>query len=324
MTSRHTTPSSSVAIAPRAPMVSVVVPVYNEAESVHMLHKELVLALDVLHMPYELIFVNDGSTDHTASVLASLYPIEIVHLPNNKGQSTAMREGIRRAKGSLIVTLDGDGQNPPYEIPRMVRVLLSHPDVDVLSGWRKYRHDTIGKRIASRTAYSLRQLLFRDGIRDAGCSLRVYRRHVFDQLPLAGELHRFMLPMIGWNGYSIAEMVVQHRSRKAGTTKYNWKRGIRSIRDMFMLQAWRTYKSHTNTVLYNRSLFGYGVSLACATLGVYHFSGHMSESLAIGLTWMSSAVVLAIASTISMHLYTHSTRVLIPEHVHVHRLATRA
>ena len=286
--------------------VSVVVPVYNEEGNVAALHAELLQALEITHKRFELIFVNDGSTDNTQRELETLSPITIVHLLNNSGQTTAMRAGIEQARGTYIVTMDGDGQNPPYEIPRMLRQLEQHPDLDVISGWRKHRHDTMSKRFASRCAYLLRQLFFQDKIYDAGCSLRVYRAAALAHLPLRGELHRFMLPMIQWNGFEIAELVVHHRSRHSGATKYTWKRAIRSIRDMTILSLWRAQKEESVSTWYSITLFTLGLATACFGLGVYSAFDTQFAIQSIAPVWASASAVLAAIGYLTWRLHVHA------------------
>lgn len=222
--------------------ISVVVPVYNEEGNVAKLHSEIEAACEKAGYEYEIIFVNDGSSDRTDEICRTLVPLKYIQFRKNFGQTAAMDAGIKAATKDFIATLDGDGQNDPADIPRMVDYLLEH-DLDVVSGWRKNRKDTLMKRFTSRGANFLRYLLVHDGIHDSGCSLKIYRRECFKGVNLYGEQHRFIPAILQMKGFRVGEIVVNHRPRTSGKTKYNWKRTIKGFVDMISVWFWHKYAS---------------------------------------------------------------------------------
>ncbi|MFA6512077.1 MAG: glycosyltransferase family 2 protein [Patescibacteria group bacterium] len=220
---------------------SVVIPVHNEEENVIPLHQELLEVLQHLGKAFEIIFIDDGSTDGTFGRLQSLHPVKIIRFRKNFGQTAAMDAGFRAARGNVIITLDGDRQNDPHDIP----ALLSKLDegYEVVSGWRWQRKDTHMKHFVSRGANVLRGLLIKDQIHDSGCSLKVYRKECFENLNLFGEMHRFIPAILGWQGFKVGELKVSHRPRIAGKTKYGWKRIVKGFVDMISVWFWRKYSN---------------------------------------------------------------------------------
>lgn len=224
------------------PGISVVVPVYNEEGNVAELHREIKEVCEKSGYDYEIIFINDGSTDGTDKICRKLIPLKYICLRKNFGQTAAMDAGIKAATKELIVTMDGDGQNDPADIPNMIDYLLEE-DLDVVSGWRKNRKDNAMKRFVSRGANLLRYILIHDGIHDSGCSLKVYRKECFKGVNLYGEQHRFIPAILQIKGFKVGEMVVNHRPRTSGYTKYNWKRTIKGFVDMISVWFWHKYAS---------------------------------------------------------------------------------
>lgn len=220
--------------------VSVVVPVYNEEGNVWQLHQEIVAVCEENGYQYEIIFVDDGSTDKTVELCRELRPLKLIELRKNFGQTAAMDAGIKAAQYDYIVTMDGDRQNDPADIPGMLRYLQEN-NLDVVSGWRKNRKDTFMKRFTSRGANLLRHLIVHDGIHDSGCSLKVYRRECFEGINLYGEQHRFIPAILKIKGFTVGEYVVHHRPRVAGKTKYNWKRTVKGFVDMISVWFWNRY-----------------------------------------------------------------------------------
>ena len=220
--------------------ISVVVPVFNEEGNIAKLHKEIKDVCEDNGYEYEIIFVNDGSTDRTDEVCRTLTPLKLITMRKNFGQTAAMDAGIKAAKYDYIVTMDGDGQNDPADIPNMLKYLHEH-DVDVVSGWRKNRKDTFMKRFVSRGANFLRYLMVHDGIHDSGCSLKVYKKECFKGVNLYGEQHRFIPAILKIKGFTVGEVVVNHRARTSGYTKYNWKRTIKGFVDMISVWFWNKF-----------------------------------------------------------------------------------
>lgn len=220
--------------------ISVVVPVFNEEGNIAKLHKEIKDVCEDNGYEYEIIFINDGSTDRTDEVCRTLTPLKLITMRKNFGQTAAMDAGIKAAKYDYIVTMDGDGQNDPADIPNMLKYLHEH-DVDVVSGWRKNRKDTFMKRFVSRGANFLRYLMVHDGIHDSGCSLKVYKKECFKGVNLYGEQHRFIPAILKIKGFTVGEVVVNHRARTSGYTKYNWKRTIKGFVDMISVWFWNKF-----------------------------------------------------------------------------------
>lgn len=220
--------------------LSIVVPVYNEEGNVAELHREIKEICVQKQYDYEIIFIDDGSTDKTVEICRGLSPLKFIRLRRNSGQTAAMDAGIKAAEKDFIVTMDGDRQNDPADIPVMLEYLLEH-DYDMVSGWRKDRKDTFMKRFVSRGANMLRYLLVHDGIHDSGCSLKIYRKECFKGINLYGEQHRFIPAILKIKGFTVGEVVVHHRPRTAGKTKYNWKRTFKGFVDMISVWFWNKY-----------------------------------------------------------------------------------
>lgn len=220
--------------------ISVVVPVYNEEGNVEELHKEIKEVCVSNNYDYEIIFINDGSCDRTDELCKTLKPLKYICMRKNFGQTAAMDAGIKAAKYDYIVTMDGDRQNDPTDIPKMLEYMEKN-NFDVVSGWRKNRKDTIMKKFTSRGANFLRGIIVKDDIHDSGCSLKVYKRECFNGVNLYGEQHRFIPALLKIKGFTIGEIVVNHRPRTAGVTKYNWKRTVKGFVDMISVWFWNKY-----------------------------------------------------------------------------------
>jgi len=223
------------------PYLSVVVPLYNEEGNARELHKRIKDACQNLGKSFEIIFVDDGSTDGTAKDCEGLSPLKLIKFRKNFGQTAAFDAGIKEAQGEIVITMDGDLQNDPADI----KLLLEEMDkgFDVVSGWRWQRKDTFMKKFFSRTANLLRKILIQDNIHDSGCSLKAYRRECFKGIDLFGEMHRFIPAILQLEGYKVSEVKVSHHPRVRGKTKYNWRRGIKGFVDMISVFFWRRYAS---------------------------------------------------------------------------------
>lgn len=221
------------------PYLSVVVPLYNEEGNVAELHRRIYEAVQKIGRPFEIIFIDDGSSDKTIDMTVSLSPLTLIRFRKNFGQTAAFDAGIKAAKGEIIITLDGDLQNDPADIPLLLEKI--DEGYDVVSGWRHKRKDSLMKRFFSRGANLLRTVLVKDGIHDSGCSLKAYRRECFKEVDLFGEMHRFMPALLALDGFRVTEVKVSHHPRVHGVTKYNWKRAIKGFVDMIAIWFWRKY-----------------------------------------------------------------------------------
>ncbi|HWU24490.1 MAG TPA: glycosyltransferase family 2 protein [Candidatus Paceibacterota bacterium] len=257
------------------PLISIVVPVYNEEGNVANLYRELREVMDRFGEGYELIFVNDGSTDGTHTALSKLTGSIIVDLARNYGQSTALDAGFRAAKGEIIVSLDGDGQNDPHDIPKLLEA-LTDPDVDVVAGWRVERKDRRGIRVLTVLGRRFRGWIIGDQIHDSGCTLRAYRRAAVESVDLFGEMHRFLLALFVWKGFRVIEIPVNHRSRKAGISKYGYSKAVRAAIDMIYI--WFLYRYSERPL----HLFGY-LGFTTFGLGLVSLGFTLHDKLALGL-----------------------------------------
>lgn len=260
--------------------LSVVVPFYNEEGNIVELHNEIVDMCEKAGYDYEIIFINDGSTDRTDEICRSLAPLKYIQFRRNFGQTAAMDAGIKAATKGLIITMDGDRQNDPEDIPHMIEYLLKE-NLDVVSGWRRSRKDTLAKRFVSRGANVLRYLLIHDGIHDSGCSLKVYRRECFKGVNLYGEQHRFIPAILEIKGFKVGEIEVNHRARISGKTKYNWKRTVKGFVDMISVWFWHKYASRPLHLLGGMgSLFGI-LGMICGVWSILLFAGgyKMSDNI---------------------------------------------
>lgn len=213
--------------------VSLVIPVYNERENLAPLVDEIAAALTGRR--YEIVTVDDGSTDGSLETLKLLKrahpPLHIVAFAAHAGQTAAFAAGFRVARGSVIVTLDADGQNDPADIPALLDE-LARSDAAAVAGYRAARQDTAWKRLQSRIANGVRNRLNHETIRDTGCSLKAFRADAVLDLPLFTGMHRFLPTLVKMRGGAVAEVPVRHRPRRFGTTKYGmWNRVFRSLAD---------------------------------------------------------------------------------------------
>jgi glycosyltransferase involved in cell wall biosynthesis len=250
--------------------ISFVIPVYNEAESIQKLHEEVVIVAKRQNYDFEIIIVDDGSTDNTEKVLKNLSPLTYIQLRRNFGQTAAMDCGIKEASGELIVTMDGDGQNDPADIPKLIHYLKDN-DLDIVSGWRKNRKDPLMKKFSSRMANLLRAIILNDGLHDSGCSLKVYKAECFKGISLYGEIHRFIPALLKVKGFKIGEIIVNHRPRQTGHTKYNWTRGVKGILDMINVWFWHKYAVRPLHLLGGLGALSFSLGLLVAAIGIIFY-----------------------------------------------------
>jgi dolichol-phosphate mannosyltransferase len=212
------------------PAVSVVVPLFNEEENVPILQAELVAALAGIR--HEIIFVDDGSTDQTRARLTGSDEVRILHFEQNAGQSAAIHAGANAARGAVVVLIDGDLQNDPADIPRLLAEI--ERGADLVCGYRARRKDTLIKRLTSWVANSVRSRFTKDGVRDTGCTLKAMRRECVRTLVPFKGMHRFIPALVKGAGYRLVEIPVNHRARKFGQSKYGLgNRALRATIDMF-------------------------------------------------------------------------------------------
>ncbi len=226
--------------------LSVVIPIRNEAASIVELHRELTQTLSAWGRPYEIIIVDDGSTDESFAMLAGLQAVDshlrVIRFRRNFGQTAAFTAGFDHARGAVIVTSDGDLQNDPRDIPPMVEKL--ERGFDIVCGWRKDRKDAfISRRLPSAIANRLISVATGVRLHDYGCSLKVFRAEIVKSLRLYGEMHRFLPAIASEQGVSIEEVVVNHRPRRHGRSKYGIGRSIRVILDLVTVKFLLSYST---------------------------------------------------------------------------------
>jgi len=210
-----------------SPQLSVVVPVFNEQDNVAPLVAEIVAALRGL-LPFEIVYVDDHSRDDTLQVLQALKAevpeLRVIHHVTQSGQSTAVRNGVKAARGAWIATLDGDGQNDPADIPKLLDQRDSAGTDEALklfAGWRVNRQDSGSKRWASRWANAIRSRMLRDDTPDTGCGIKLFERAAFLELPYFNHMHRYLPALMQRAGWKTVSVPVNHRQRGSGTSKYN-------------------------------------------------------------------------------------------------------
>jgi glycosyltransferase involved in cell wall biosynthesis len=218
--------------------ISVVVPVFNEEENLPVLIAKMVEALKEIGTPYEMIFVDDGSSDGSLKVLkemASRYShLRMIKLKKNRGLSSALLAGMREARGGKIVTLDADLQNDPEDIPKLLRYLDQY---DMATGWRQKREDPWLKKISSRMANAIRNRLSGEEIKDSACTLRAFKRECVQNIPVFNGMHRFLPALVKMEGYRIIEVPVIHHPRKFGKSNYTIRnRMVRAFIDLLAVR----------------------------------------------------------------------------------------
>jgi dolichol-phosphate mannosyltransferase len=225
-------------------VISVVIPVHNEERSVALLLDELGSALDPLGQPWEAVFVDDGSTDGTFSALTRLHDaadnVRIVRLRRNFGKAAALQAGFEEAQGDIVVTIDGDLQDDPAEIPRLLAKL--DEGFDLVSGWKTKRRDPLTRRIPSRVFNGVTSRISGLRLHDLNCGLKAYRAEVVRGLRLYGELHRFVPVLAHYRGFRVAELPVNHRPREHGRSRYGVERYVRGFLDLLTVTFMGRYR----------------------------------------------------------------------------------
>ncbi len=218
--------------------ISIVIPVYNEVDALPELYRGIAATLDRMALSSEIVFADDGSTDGSAAILDAFAAdderVRVLHLSRNFGQTAALMAAIRNSTGEVVVAMDGDGQNDPADIPRLLDKL--EEGYDVVSGWRVHREDrALSRRLPSRVANWLISALLHVPLHDYGCTLKTYRREVVEDVRLYGEMHRFIPIYAAWQGAHVGELPVAHHPRRFGQSKYGLGRIARVLLDLFIL-----------------------------------------------------------------------------------------
>jgi dolichol-phosphate mannosyltransferase len=243
-------------------VLSVVVPVHNEERSVALLYDELRSALEPLEIDWEAVFVDDGSTDGTFAALTRLHAgadnVRVVRLRRNFGKAAALGAGFDQARGETVVTIDGDLQDDPFEIPRLLAKL--DEGFDLVSGWKAHRRDPLSRRVLSRIFNRVTSLFSGVRLHDMNCGLKAYRAEVVHGLRLYGELHRFIPVLAHYRGFRIAELPVNHRPREHGRSRYGIERYLRGFLDLLTVSFIGRYRHRP------LHLFG-GLGLVLGLLG---------------------------------------------------------
>jgi glycosyltransferase involved in cell wall biosynthesis len=225
--------------------LSIVIPLFNEEENVKELHEKLKKTLDSLDKEYEILFIDDGSTDKTLSILEEIQAhdkrVLVLSLRRNFGQTAAFAAGFDFARGDVIFTMDGDLQNDPADIPKLLELMK---DNDLVSGWRKKRKDPfLTRRLPSKIANWLISNVTGVKLHDYGCSLKAYRRDVIKNLKLYGEMHRFIPAVASWYGVRIAEVETVHYPRLKGRSKYGISRTIKVVLDLITVKFLQSFST---------------------------------------------------------------------------------
>ncbi len=219
-------------------MYSVIVPVKNEEQNILPQLEEITAVMRSVNAPFEVVYIDDGSTDSSWKILCQAqetYPeLRLLRLDRNHGQSAATDAGIRYAHGDVLITLDGDMQNDPADIPAM---LAKIGEADMVCGYRARRNDSAWRKVQSRIANGIRNKLTGDTIIDTGCSLKIFRRECFEKVKFFNGMHRFMPTLARLEGFTIAQVPVNHRPRQRGKTKYNFgNRALVSLKDLLAVR----------------------------------------------------------------------------------------
>jgi glycosyltransferase involved in cell wall biosynthesis len=255
--------------------LSIVIPLYNEMESLDELTEKIAKTLSKINITkYEFCFIDDGSTDDSLSVLKKLQlkysQIRILSFRKNYGKSIALAEGFKLASGNIIITMDADLQDDPEEIPNLIEKVNS--GYDMVSGWKRRRKDPLRKTIPSKLFNFTTSLITGIKIHDFNCGLKAYKREVIKDIPVYGELHRYLPVLAHWKGYNVGEIIVRHHPRKFGISKYGWRRFFHGFFDLLTVLFITRYQQKP------LHLFGF--------FGLISFSSGVIISLYLTILWI--------------------------------------
>jgi glycosyltransferase involved in cell wall biosynthesis len=261
--------------ADTAPEVSVLVPVLNEEGTVEELSSRVAAVLGGLGRSYEIVFVDDGSTDATAERVRAAHAadprVKLVRLRRNFGKAAALTAGLDHSRGTIVITMDGDLQDDPEEIPRFLEA-IEEGGLDLVSGWKKRRRDPFLKRISSKLFNRATRTLARVDLHDFNCGFKGYRREVLDQVSIYGELHRYIPVLASRRGFRVGEIAVHHMPRRSGVSKYGWDRYYKGLLDLLTVLFLTRYTP--------RPLHLFGV------LGLALLGGGFAVNLYLAIAWM--------------------------------------
>lgn len=291
------------------PRLSIIVPFFNEEESIAALHRAIVEAVEPLGVAFEMVFVDDGSRDRTAAIAAELARgdprLRVIRFRRNYGQTAAMAAGIEYARGEVLVTMDGDLQNDPRDIARFLEGI--DEGFDLVVGWRHNRQDRlVSRRIPSRIANALIGRVTGVPIRDNGCSLKAYRASLIKKIPLYSEMHRFIPAVASIAGPRIAELKVRHHARRFGRSKYGLSRVYKVLLDLLVI---KTVASFTSRPLVWFGLLSLPMMVvAMATLGWTLWRGLAGEGISLpiagcGVVFFTSALIFACSGALGELVY---------------------
>jgi glycosyltransferase involved in cell wall biosynthesis len=283
------TPKSLAAVASKVPSLSIVVPLLDEEESLRELYTQILTATEPLSKKIEMIFVDDGSTDKSFAILQELHAndprVKVIRFRRNFGKSAALSVGFHEAHGEFVITMDADLQDDPTEIPALIEMLQQ--GYDLVSGWKKKRHDPLSKTIPSRLANAVTAMMTGIPIHDMNCGLKAYRKEVVKGINVYGELHRYIPALAHWAGFRVGEKVVTHHPRKYGRTKFGIGRFSRGFLDLLTILFTTRY--------IRRPLHLFGVwGIVSFLIGVV-IDGYLSIEWVFGQTSLSNRPLFLLA-----------------------------
>lgn len=275
--------------------VSVIIPVFNEEKNITPLYQEVKSVLDDLGRNYEIIFVDDGSVDKSPEILNELAnrdrSLKVVVLSRNFGQTAALVSGVDCARGEVIIFMDGDLQNDPKDIPLLISKIQE--GYDVVSGWRKRRKDFfLTRRLPSLLANKLISFLSKVTLHDYGCTLKAYRSTFLKDIRLYGEMHRFIPIYASWAGARITEVVVSHRQRVHGRTKYNLFRIVKVMLDLTTIKFLETYETKPIYIFGGSGIISVFLSLVCLIMLIYNKFVHGISMIQSPLLLLSAILIV--------------------------------
>jgi len=288
----------------QGPEISIVAPVFDEEDNLRPLYEQITQTLADGHS-YEILFVDDGSRDGSFDVLAQLQKnddkVRVIRFRKNFGQTAALSAGFEHARGEIIVALDADLQNDPADIPKMVAQL--DEGFDVVSGWRKKRHDSaLTRRLPSRIANGLISRITGVKLHDYGCTLKAYRKEVLAETKLYGEMHRFIPALASWNGARVTEMVVNHRPRTAGVAKYGLARTWKVLLDLITVSFLGSFSTKPIYVFGGLGLFSAVCSVILGLVVIYQKVNFKTDMSGNPLLILTAVLMIATIQFILMGL----------------------